>query len=140
VEVDAAGWSGDGALTQAIVACLRSEPRIVGLRVEDAPASREDTAFTFISNEIFIRPAVEWRRASPRGWRLWRVSRPEPALTLADVEARLSRDPAIAAPDFSDDGMLQYLRAERIVPPFQTRGYKLVELVRIYMSAIEPSR
>ena len=28
--------------------------------------------------------------------------------------------------------MLQYLRAERIVPPYQTRGYKLVELVRIY--------
>jgi len=28
--------------------------------------------------------------------------------------------------------MLQYLRSERIVPPYQTRGYKLVELVRIY--------
>ena len=28
--------------------------------------------------------------------------------------------------------MLQYLRTERIVPPYQTRGYKLVELVRIY--------
>ncbi len=27
---------------------------------------------------------------------------------------------------------MQYLRAERIVPPYQTRGYKLVELVRIY--------
>ena len=28
--------------------------------------------------------------------------------------------------------MLQYLRTERIIPPYQTRGYKLVELVRIY--------
>jgi hypothetical protein len=28
--------------------------------------------------------------------------------------------------------MLQYLRTERIVPPYQTKGYKLVELVRIY--------
>jgi hypothetical protein len=28
--------------------------------------------------------------------------------------------------------MVQYLRTERIVPPYQTRGYKLVELVRIY--------
>ena len=28
--------------------------------------------------------------------------------------------------------MLQYLRAERIIPPYQTRGYKLVEIVRIY--------
>ena len=38
----------------------------------------------------------------------------------------------VGAPDYSDDGMLQYLRAERIIPPYQTRGYKLVELVRIY--------
>jgi hypothetical protein len=33
--------------------------------------------------------------------------------------------------------MLQYLRSERIVPPYQTRGYKLVELVRIYEIAPE---
>ena len=28
--------------------------------------------------------------------------------------------------------MLQYLRSERIVPAYQTKGYKLIELVRIY--------
>jgi hypothetical protein len=28
--------------------------------------------------------------------------------------------------------MLQYLRTERIIPPYQTKGYKIVELVRIY--------
>ena len=28
--------------------------------------------------------------------------------------------------------MLQYLQTERIIPPYQTRGYKLVELVRVY--------
>jgi hypothetical protein len=38
----------------------------------------------------------------------------------------------IGAPDYSDEGMMQYLRTERIIPPYQTRGYKLVELVRIY--------
>jgi hypothetical protein len=32
--------------------------------------------------------------------------------------------------------MLQYLRTERVVPPYQTRGYKLVELVRIYEVAL----
>ena len=26
--------------------------------------------------------------------------------------------------------MIQYLRTERIIPPYQTKGYKLVELVR----------
>ena len=34
--------------------------------------------------------------------------------------------------------MLQYLRTERIVPPYQTRGYKLVELVRIYEVGRQP--
>jgi hypothetical protein len=38
----------------------------------------------------------------------------------------------VGAPDYADEGMLQYLRSERIVPPYQTRGYKLVELVRVY--------
>jgi hypothetical protein len=28
--------------------------------------------------------------------------------------------------------MLQYLKTERVIPPYQTRGYKLVELVRVY--------
>ena len=39
---------------------------------------------------------------------------------------------AIGAPDYSDPAMLQYLRSERIIPPYQTRGYKMVEMVRIY--------
>jgi len=36
--------------------------------------------------------------------------------------------------------MLQYLRTERIVPPYQTRGYKLVELVRVYEIGGAPRR
>ena len=34
--------------------------------------------------------------------------------------------------DYIDEGMIQFLKSERIIPPYQTRGYKLVELVRIY--------
>jgi hypothetical protein len=34
--------------------------------------------------------------------------------------------------------MVQYLRTERIVPPYQTRGYKLVELVRVYEVGTKP--
>jgi hypothetical protein len=33
-----------------------------------------------------------------------------------------------------------YLRAERIVPPYQTRGCKLIELVRLYEAGTEPRR
>jgi hypothetical protein len=43
----------------------------------------------------------------------------------------------VGPPDYADAGMLQYLRTERIVPPYQTRGYKLVELVRIYEAGSE---
>jgi hypothetical protein len=56
----------------------------------------------------------------------------EKALDLAGLERTLGSIDDIGAPDYADDGMLQYLRTERIVPPYQTRGYKLVELVRIY--------
>jgi len=56
----------------------------------------------------------------------------EKAMTMSGLEAALTATPDVGAPDYSDGGMLQYLRAERIVPPYQTRGYKIVELVRIY--------
>ena len=53
-------------------------------------------------------------------------------LALEDLERILSGHDDIGPPDYSDEAMLQYLRTERIVPPYQTRGYKLVEMVRIY--------
>jgi hypothetical protein len=34
--------------------------------------------------------------------------------------------------------MIQYLRTERVIPPYQTRGYKLIELVRIYRAGSFP--
>ena len=50
----------------------------------------------------------------------------------ADLERRLAALEQVGAPDYSDEAMLQYLKTERIIPPYQTRGYKVVELVRIY--------
>ena len=58
-------------------------------------------------------------------------------MTLGGLEQVLTSIADIGSPDYSDDGMLQYLRSERIVPPYQTRGYKLVELVRIYRVGAE---
>jgi hypothetical protein len=59
----------------------------------------------------------------------------EKMLSLADLADRLASDGEVGPADYIDEGMVQYLRAERIIPPYQTRGYKLVELVRIYESA-----
>ena len=141
MEIDTSRWSGDGDFTQLIVERLRDQPRIAGLRVEDAAASREDTGYCFISNEVFVIPSAAWRLHAARRWGVWPIRRrvSEPSVTLDDIEALLASDAAIGAPDVVNAGMLQYLRTQRIVPAYQTRGYKLVELIRIYMAGTEPS-
>jgi hypothetical protein len=61
-------------------------------------------------------------------------------MTLGGLEIALADIPDIGAPDYSDDGMLQYLRTERILQPYQTRSYKLIELVRVYEAGALPRR
>lgn len=119
MRIDATKWSGEGAFTQVLIDRLQGVPNVVAVRVEDAPSSRSDADYNFISNEIFV---VFARKLFKQ------------AMTLADLEALLSSSADVGAPDYSDDSMLQYLRTERIIPPYQTRGYKLVELVRVYPS------
>ena len=59
------------------------------------------------------------------------IDRPDSRVVGLNLVA--PEDGRVAMADFDlHMRMLQYLRAERIVPPYQTRGYKLVELVRIY--------
>ena len=43
-------------------------------------------------------------------------------MTLMALESLLSAAADVGPPDYSDDGMLQYLRSERIVPAYQTEG------------------
>ena len=64
----------------------------------------------------------------------------EPVMTVTELEEALARLEEVGPPDYADQGMLQYLRTERIVPPYQTRGYKLVELVRVYEAGTAPRR
>lgn len=120
MDLDAAAWSGEGDFTKLLVDALKALP-IRFLKIEDAPATRADSAFSFISNELFV------------------VFEPN-AMTLARLEIALTAIDGIGEPDYSDDGMLQYLRTQRIIPPYQTRGYKLIELVRIYEAGTAPRR
>jgi hypothetical protein len=133
-ELDAAGWSGEGAFTQQLLERLRDLPSVRFVRVEDAPATRSEADYNFISNELFVDFATTERHESFKRFGVLPGRRTviEKAMTLADLEAALTAIDGVGAPDYGDEGMLQYLRAERIVPPYQTRGYKLVELVRIY--------
>jgi hypothetical protein len=140
IDVDVSKWSGEGAFTQVLLEELRQLDVVVFLRVEDAPATRSEADYNFISNEIFVGFATEARREPTRRFGFLPTTREvvTKVTTVTGLE-RLLRDlPEIGEPDYADDGMLQYLRTERIIPPYQTRGYKLVELVRIYEADASP--
>ena len=134
MQIDTSSWSGEGDFTQQLIERLQQIEGIALVRVEDAPASRSEADYNFISNEVFVGFAAAVRRERVRRFGFLPTSRTvaDKAMTVAGLEVALAAIPDIGAPDYSDDGMLQYLRADRIVPPYQTRGYKLVELVRVY--------
>jgi hypothetical protein len=134
MEVDTTKWSGEGEFTARLVDELRAIGTIALVRVEDAPASRSDADYNFISNELFVAFTTQTRRERIRRFGVLPGTRlvVEKDMTVVGLEQALAGRSEIGAPDYSDEGMLQYLRTERIVPPYQTRGYKLVELVRIY--------
>jgi hypothetical protein len=132
--VDTTGWSGEGTFTQTVIDRLRDLDSVKSVRVEDAPATRSDADYTFISNEIFVEFATTARDQPFKRFGILPATRrvEQKAMTIADLETVLTALEDVGAPDYGDDGMLQYLRTERVVPAYQTRGYKLVELVRIY--------
>ena len=139
-ELETSAWSGEGTFTQVLIDRLREMDGVNLVRVEDAPATRSEADYNFISNELFIGFATVDRVERIKRFGFLPGSRvvTEPALTLAGLDAALTALPDVGAPDYGDGGMLQYLRTERIIPPYQTRGYKLVELVRIYEANAAP--
>src|SRR6476620_1147688 len=131
MNVDTSGWSGEGEFTQIVIDRLKDVVDIAAVKVEDAPASRSEADYNFLSNEIFvtfkqmeIREPVRRLGIFPGTRRIART-----AMTVAALSKQLEDTEVIGPPDYSDEGMIQYLRTERIIPPYQTRGYKLVELV-----------
>jgi len=133
-EVDRSNWSGEGQFTQLLLDRLPALTGIERVRVEDAPATRSEADYQFMSNEVYVQFAVQNREERFMRFGVLPATRvvAEKTMTLAGLEAALAAMADVGAPDYSDAGMLQYLRTERVIPPYQTRGYKLVELVRIY--------
>ena len=142
MDIDISKWSGEGEFTQMLVDHLRRLDDIVFLRVEDAPSSRSEADYNFVANEVFVRFQVKTTYERGKRFGFLPSTRPvhQKAMTIPKLEAVLTETPGVGAPDYSDEAMLQYLRTERIVPPYQTRGYKLVELVRLYEAGNEPAR
>jgi hypothetical protein len=132
--IDKTNWSGEGTFTQMLLDWLESRADIAHVRVEDAPSTRSDADYNFISNELFVAFAVDRVEEKVRRFGILPATRhvERKRMDLAALEAALAAAEGFGAPDYSDEGMLQFLRTERIIPPYQTRGYKLVELVRVY--------
>ena len=43
-------------------------------------------------------------------------------MTFDELVKLLEESEGIGPADYADEGMIQYLRTERIIPPYQTRG------------------
>ena len=54
MQVESAGWGGEGTFTAVLLDALRAIESIEFMRVEDAPASRAEPGYAFISNEIYV--------------------------------------------------------------------------------------
>ena len=80
------------------------------------------SSYSFVSNEIYVGFG----------------SSVESGGALAALAQALQKDISIGPPDYADEGMLQYLRTERVVPAYQTRGFKMIEMVRIYELQEQP--
>jgi hypothetical protein len=131
---DSAGWSGEGDFTQVVVDRLRAIDEIAGLKVEDAPATRSEADYNFLANEIFVTFATRVDREPIRRFGIVPGTKRimSKAMTFDALIKLLEQSEGIGPADYADEAMIQYLRTERIIPPYQTKGYKIVELVRIY--------
>jgi hypothetical protein len=134
MRVDSDGWSGEGDFTQVVVDRLRAIDEVASIKVEDAPATRSEADYNFIANEIFVTFATRVEHEPIKRLGIIPGTRPVvvKVMTFGALVAMLEETEGIGQPDYADEAMIQYLRTERIIPPYQTKGYKLVELVRIY--------
>ena len=133
MHIESSGWGGEGTFTAVLLEALKAIETIEYLRVEDAPASRAEPGYAFLSNEVYVKFRTDSRAGTRRLLGMpWPTRVEVKQMSLGDLAARLGRAEGVGEPDYGDEAMLQYLRTERIVAPFQTRGVKIVEMVRIY--------
>lgn len=140
VQIDTSRWSGEGSFTQLLIDALGTIAAVRAIRIEDAASARAETGYNFIANEIFVTFDRRVERVRTRWLGLIPLTKHAsvPAATLSDLEPQLAADQRIGEADYSDGGMIQYLRTERVVAPYQTRGIKVIELIRIYEAGATP--
>src|SRR5215210_1609303 len=104
-ELDTTNWSGEGTFTQVVIDRLRTIDAIGLVRVEDAPASRSEADYNFISNEIFVAFTTVARTVSAKRFGFLPSTRTvsEKTMNVVDLERLLTTFEDIGSPDYSDD-------------------------------------
>jgi hypothetical protein len=140
MELDRTSWSGEGDLTRAVIEALAGIEQVAYVRVEDAPSSRAGTGFNLLANEMYVGFRVERAVVMRRlfGGVPFPALTHRKSLTLDILREALARVPGVGPADYADEGMLQYLRSERVAAYYQARGPKLLEMLRIYEALPAP--
>ena len=127
-------WSGEGDFTQTLVDWFLECDMITFVRVEDSESTRTEVDYNLHSNEIFVEFRTRDRVERELLWGVIPRKRvvTEKLMPLDQLDAALDEDENIGTSDYADEGMIQFLKTERVIPPYQTKGYKLIALVRIY--------
>src|SRR5262245_61343894 len=104
-EIDVTGWSGEGTFTQIVIDRLREMEHVRFVRVEDAPATRSEADYNFISNEVFVEFATAMRAEPTRRFGVLPATRTVPykTMTIADLERVLTGLEDVGPPDYADE-------------------------------------
>src|SRR4051812_30707332 len=99
---DTTNWSGEGTFTQLLIDRLRDVHGVAAVRVEDAPSTRSDADYNFISNELFVGFEMVDRTEAFRRFGIIPATRivAEKSMTLAALESALTAIAEIGAPDY----------------------------------------
>src|SRR4051812_31684135 len=91
-ETDTTNWSGEGAFTQLLIERLRDIADIQRVRVEDAPATRSEADYQFMSNELFVEFGVRSREERIKRFGFLPGARQvvEKTMTIAGLEQALT--------------------------------------------------
>src|SRR5476649_2918976 len=105
LELDTSAWSGEGTFTHLLIERLRDVADVRLVRVEDAPATRSDADYNFISNEVYIGFATTERQERIKRFGVLPGVRTvtRPAMTLPGLEAALAGIADVGAPDYGDE-------------------------------------
>ena len=109
LETDTSNWSGEGVFTQLLIERLGGIDAVRFVKIDDAPATRSEADYNFISNELFVRFATVDRQEPVKRFGILPSSRTVtgPVMTLAELATALTAMADVGEPDYGDEGMLQ---------------------------------